>query len=169
MPRAELLYVLLRVPGLAIKSCILYERNVLPRRRYTSKNRRGGVRLLTFSLFACSRTIELLTKAVLKAAMSALFEPDYSAEPLVQTPPLAFYYLLIVLGAVRLVDACFRRRIDETEDAAAYDFVERFFDRLTLRRSLCMNPLYRRRSLAAPVAVRYACFVAISGFFVIEI
>ena len=55
---------------------------------------------------------------------------------------------------MRLVDACFLRRIDETEDAAAYHFVERLFDYLTLRRPLRVNPLYRRCSLAAPVAVR---------------
>jgi hypothetical protein len=101
--------------------------------------------------------------------MSALFEPDHPTEPLVETPPLTSYYLLVVLEAVRLVDACFLCRIDETEDVAACYFVERLFNRLTLRRPLCINPLYRRRSLAAPVAVRYACFVAIPGFFVIEI
>jgi hypothetical protein len=141
----------------------------LPRRRYAPKNRRGGVRLLTLPSFACSRTVELLTEAALKAAVSTLFEPNHPAEPLVETLPLTFFYLLVVLGAMRLVDTYFLRRIDETEDVAAYDFVERFFDRLTLRRPLRMNPLYRRRSLAAPVAVRYACFVATPGFFIIEI
>jgi len=70
---------------------------------------------------------------------------------------------------MRLIDACFLRRIDETEDVAACYFIERLFDRLTLRRPLRMNPLYRRRSLAVPVVVRYACFVAIPGFFIIEI
>ena len=55
---------------------------------------------------------------------------------------------------MRLVDAYFLCRIDETEDAAAYYFVERLFDYLTLRRPLRINPLYRRRSLATPVAVR---------------
>jgi hypothetical protein len=141
----------------------------LPRRRYAPENCRGGVRLLTLPSFACSRAAELLTEAALEAAVSALFEPDYPAEPLVKTSPLTSCCLLAVLGAVRLVDACFLRRIDETEDAAACHFIERLFDYLTLRCSLRVNPLYRRRSLAAPVAVRYACFVAVPGFFVIEI
>jgi hypothetical protein len=101
--------------------------------------------------------------------VSALFEPDHPAEPLVETLPFASFCLLAVLGAVRPVDTCFLRRIDETEDAAACYFVERLFDRLTLRRPLRVNPLYRCRSLAAPVAVRYAYFVATPGFFVIEI
>jgi hypothetical protein len=141
----------------------------LPHRRYAPKNCRGGIRLLTFPLFACSRATELLTEAVLKAAVSALFEPDYPTEPLVETLPFTSFYLLAVLGAVRLVDTCFLRRIDETEDVAACHFVERFFDRLTLRRPLRVNPLYRCRSLAAPVAVRYAQVVGIPGFFIVEI
>jgi len=169
MPRAQPLRVLLCIAGLAIESSIFYDRNALPRRRYAPKNCRGGVRLLTLPLFACSRTAELLTKAALKAAVSALFEPDHPAEPLVETPPLTSYCLLAVLGAVRPVDAYFLRRIDETEDAAAYYFVERLFDYLTLRRPLRMNPLYRRRSLAAPIAVRHARVVGLPGFFIIEI
>jgi hypothetical protein len=141
----------------------------LPRRRYAPKNCRGGVRLLTLPSFAYSRATELLTEAALKVAVSALFEPDYPAEPLVETLSLASFYLFAVLGAMRLVDACFLRQIDETEDAAACYFVECLFDYLTLRRPLRINPLYRRRSLAAPVAVRYACFVAAPGFFIVEI
>ena len=125
----------------------------MPRRRYAPKNRRGGIRLLTFSLFAYSCTVELLTKAALKAAISALFEPNYPAEPLVQTPPLASYCLLIVLGAMQLVDTYFLYRIDEIEDVAAYYFVERLFDYLTLCRPLRVNPLYCRRSLAVPIVV----------------
>ena len=154
MPRAEPLCVLLRIPSLTVESCILYDCNAFPRRQYAPENCRGGVRPLTFSLFACSRTVELLTEAALEAAVSALFEPDHPAEPLVETLPFASFCLLVVLGAVRPVDACFLRRIDETEDAAACHFVERLFDHLTLRRPLRVNPLYRRRSLAAPVAVR---------------
>jgi hypothetical protein len=141
----------------------------LPYRQYAPKNRYGSVRLLTLPSFACSCTTELLTEAILKAAVSALFEPNHPVEPLVETLPLTSFYLLAVLGAVRLVDACFLRRIDVTEDTAACYFVERLFDHLTLCCPLRMNPLYRRRSLAAPVAVRYACFIAIPGFFVIEI
>jgi hypothetical protein len=141
----------------------------LSRRRYAPENYRGGVRLLTLPSFACSRAIELLTEAALEAAVSTLFEPDHPAEPLVETLPFTSFCLLAVLGAVRPVDACFLRRIDKTEDAAACYFVERLFDRLTLRRPLRVNPLYRRRSLAAPVAVRYAYFVATPGFFIIEI
>jgi len=101
--------------------------------------------------------------------MSTLFEPNHPAEPLVETFPLTSFYLLVVLGAVRLIDACFLRRIDEAEDVAAYYFIERLFDRLTLRRPLYMNPLYCRRSLAAPVAVYYARVVGTPGFFIIEI
>jgi hypothetical protein len=141
----------------------------LPRRRYAPENCRGSVRLLTLPSFACSRTAELLTEAALEAAVSTLFEPDHPAEPVIEILPLASFCLLAVLGAVRPVDACFLRRIDETKDAAAYYFVERLFDRLTLYRPLRMNPLYHRRSLAAPIAVRYACFVATPGFFIIEI
>jgi hypothetical protein len=141
----------------------------LPRRQYAPKNCRSNVRLLTLPLFACSYTVELLTEAVLEAAVSTLFEPDHPMEPLVETPPLASYCLLAVLGAMRLVDACFLRRIDETEDTAACDFVERFFDCLTLYRPLRMNPLYRCRSLAVPVVVRYAQVVSIPGFFIVEI
>ena len=70
---------------------------------------------------------------------------------------------------MRLVDACFLRRIDETEDVAACYFIERLFDYLTLRYPFRVNPLYRRCSLATPVVVRYACFIAIPGFFVVEI
>jgi hypothetical protein len=70
---------------------------------------------------------------------------------------------------VRLVDACFLCRIDKTEDTAACYFVEYLFDHLTLYRPLRMNPLYRRRPLAVPVVVHYACFVATSSFFVIKI
>jgi hypothetical protein len=57
---------------------------------------------------------------------------------------------------MRLVDACFLYRIKETEDIATYNFVERFFDYLTLRHPLRINPLYRRRSLTALVVVCYA-------------
>ena len=70
---------------------------------------------------------------------------------------------------MRLVDTYFLYRIDETEDVAAYHFIECLFDYLTLYCPLRMNPLYRRRSLAVPIAVRYACFVTIPGFFVVEI
>ena len=125
----------------------------MPRRRYAPKNRRGGIRLLTFSLFAYSRTVELLTKAAPKAAISALFEPNYPAEPLVETPPLASYYLLVVLGTMRLVDNYLLYRIDEIEDIATYYFIERLFDYLTLYCPLRVNPLYCRRSLTAPVVV----------------
>jgi hypothetical protein len=127
----------------------------LPRRRYAPKNCRSSIRLLTFPLFACSRATELLTEAALKAAISTLFEPNYPIEPLVETLPFASFYLLVVLGAVRLVDTCFLCRIDETEDAAACYFVERFFDRLILYCPLRVNPLYRYCSLTTPVAVRY--------------
>jgi hypothetical protein len=141
----------------------------LPRRRYAPENCRGGVRLLTLPSFAYSYTVELLTEATLEAAISALFEPDHPAEPLVETLPLASFCLLVVLGAIQLVDACFLYRIDVIEDAAACYFVERLFDYLTLCRPLRMNPLYRRRSLAAPIVVHYACFVTVPGFFIIEI
>jgi hypothetical protein len=100
VPRAEPLCVLLRVPGLAVESYILYDRNTLPRRRYAPENRRGGVRPLTLSLFACSRAAELLTEAALEAAMSALFEPNHPAEPVIETLPLASFCLLAVLGAM---------------------------------------------------------------------
>jgi hypothetical protein len=141
----------------------------LPRRRYAPKNRCSSIRLLILPSFACSCTAELLTEAVLEAAISALFEPDHPIEPLVETLPLASFCLLAVLGAMRLVDACFLRRIDVTEDVATCYFVERLFNHLTLRRPLRINPLYRCRSLAAPIVVRYAYFVATPSFFIVEI
>jgi hypothetical protein len=141
----------------------------LLRRRYAPENRYSGIQLLTLPSFACSYTVELLTEAVLEAAMSTLFEPDHPTEPLIEILPLASFYLLVVLGAIRLVDACFLRRIDVIEDTAAYYFVERLFNYLTLCCPLRMNPLYCCRSLAIPIAVRYACFVAIPSFFIIEI
>jgi hypothetical protein len=70
---------------------------------------------------------------------------------------------------MRLVDDHLLPRIDETEDTAARYFVKRLFDRLTLCRPLRVNPLYRRRSLAVPIAVRYARIIGIPGLFVIEI
>ena len=141
----------------------------MPYRQYAPKNCYGGVRLLTLPSFACSRTIELLTKAALEAAMSTLFESNHPTEPLIKTSPLTSYYLLVVLGAIRLVDTYFLCQIDETEDAAACYFIKRLFDYLTLCCPLRINPLYRRRSLAAPIAVCYACFVATPGFFIVEI
>jgi hypothetical protein len=101
--------------------------------------------------------------------MSTLFEPNHPTEPLIEILPLASFYLLVVLGAVRLVDACFLRRIDVIEDIAACYFVERLFNYLTLCRPLRMNPLYRYCSLAIPIVVCYAYFVAVPGFFIIEI
>ena len=70
---------------------------------------------------------------------------------------------------MRLVDDYLLRRIDETEDIAARHFVECLFDYLTLYRPLRINPLYRRRSLAAPIAVRYTRIIGIPGLFIIEI
>jgi hypothetical protein len=101
--------------------------------------------------------------------MSALFKPDQPAEPLVETLPLPSFRLLVVLGAVQLIDAYLLRRINEAEDAAAYHLVERLFDRLRLRCSLSVNPLDRRRPLAAPVAFRYACLVGTLGLLIVEI
>ena len=120
-------------------------------------------------MFVYSRAIELLTEAALEAAVSTLFEPNHPAEPLVKTSPLTSYYLLAVLGAIRLVDVYFLRRIDEIEDVAAYYFIKRLFDYLTLCYPFRVNPLYRRRSLAVPIVVRYTYFIATPSFFVIEI
>ena len=101
--------------------------------------------------------------------MSTLFESNHPTEPLIKTSPLTSYYLLVVLGAIRLVDTYFLRQIDETEDAAACYFIKRLFDHLTLCCPLRINPLYYYRSLAIPIIVRYTRIISIPGLFIIEI